>query len=96
MIFFDAIRYKVGMNPYAGLPLTTLTEGLTLAQTALMALGRGEAVAAIATGDKRISFMPTDTAVLEKHIAWMRAAIFALQYPAHARRRYAVARFPEC
>ena len=84
------------MNPYAGLPLTTLTEGLTLAQTALMALGRGEAVAAIATGDKRISFMPTDTAVLEKHIAWMRAAIFALQYPAHARRRYAVARFPEC
>ncbi len=63
------------MALYTGIPLLTLTEALTQAQTALPLLMRGEAVGAIATGDKRITFVPTTPAALEKHIRDLQAAI---------------------
>ena len=69
---------KWNMNPYAGLPSTTLTEALSLAQAALPALERGEAVASIATGDKRIAFFPTSPDYLRRQIRDLQAAIDAL------------------
>lgn len=66
------------MNIYAGLPAETLQEALALAQAALPPLLRGEAVGAIATGDKRITFVPTTPAALTRHIADLQAAITAL------------------
>ncbi len=84
------------MNPYTGLPLETLTEALSLAQAALPKLTRGEAVGAISTGDQRITFMPTTPEALMTDIGYLRQAIAALQNPNAVRRRYAVARFPQC
>ena len=66
------------MSLYAGVPLATLAEALSLAQTALPLLNRGESVGAIATGDKRITFVPTTPAALEKHIRDLQAAIARL------------------
>lgn len=63
------------MSLYSGIPLSTLAEALSLAQAALPALARGEAVASIATGDKRISFFPTSLSALEQHIRDLQAAI---------------------
>ena len=66
------------MAIYDGIPLNTLSEALTLAQAALPPLLRGEAVGALATGDKRIQFVPTSAALLEQHIRDLQAAIGAL------------------
>ncbi len=66
------------MSLYAGVPRETLAEALSLAQAALPLLARGEVVGAIATGDKRITFVPTTPAALEKHIRDLMAAIAAL------------------
>lgn len=66
------------MAIYDGIPLQTLSEALTLAQAALPPLLRGEAVGALATGDKRITFVPTTAALLEQHIRDLQAAISAL------------------
>ena len=57
------------------LALETLAEALAQAQAALPLLARGEAVGAIATGDKRITFVPTTPEALEKHIRDLMAAI---------------------
>jgi hypothetical protein len=84
------------MNPYLGLPLETLTEALALAQAALPTVSRGEAVTAIATGDQRISFAPTDANTLIQQIGYLRQAIAILENPTAPRRVYAVARFPQC
>lgn len=65
------------MSLYSGVPLETLAEALAQAQAALPLLARGEAVGAIATGDKRITFVPTTTEALEKHIRDLMAAIAA-------------------
>lgn len=65
------------MSLYAGIPPETLAEALSLAQAALPPLLRGEAVGALATGDKRITFVPTTPAALEKHIRDLMAAIAA-------------------
>lgn len=65
------------MSLYAGVPLETLAEALALAQAALPLLARGESVGAIATGDERITFVPTTPAALEKHIRDLQAAIVA-------------------
>lgn len=66
------------MSLYTGVPLVTLAEALSLAQTALPLVARGESVGALATGDKRITFVPTTPAALEKHIRDLQAAIAAL------------------
>jgi hypothetical protein len=66
------------MSIFAGIPLETLAEALSLAQAALPPLLRGEAVGAIATGDKRITFVPTTPAALAQHIRDLQAAIAAL------------------
>lgn len=66
------------MSLYTGVPLETLAEALSLAQAALPQLVRGEVVGAIATGDKRITFVPTTPEALEKHIRDLMAAIAAL------------------
>lgn len=66
------------MSLYAGIPLETLAEAIGLAQAALPPLLRGEAVGSLATGDKRITFVPTTPAALEKHIRDLQAAIAAL------------------
>ena len=63
------------MSLYSGVPLETLAEALAQAQAALPLLARGEAVGAIATGDKRITFVPTTPEALEKHIRDLMAAI---------------------
>lgn len=76
------------MSLYAGIPLETLTEALSLAQAALPPLLRGEAVGAIATGDKRITFVPTTPAALEKHIRDIQAAIAALTRGGWARKGF--------
>jgi hypothetical protein len=65
------------MSIFAGIPLETLAEALSLAQAALPPLLRGEAVGAIATGDKRITFVPTTPAALAQHIRDLQAAIAA-------------------
>lgn len=66
------------MSLYSGVPLETLAEALAQAQAALPLLARGEAVGAIATGDKRITFVATTPEALEKHIRDLMAAIAAL------------------
>lgn len=66
------------MALYTNVSLETLAEALSLAQTALPLLARGEAVGTLATGDKRITFVPTTPAALEKHIRDLQAAIAAL------------------
>lgn len=76
------------MSLYSGIPLETLAEALTLAQTALPMLLRGEAVGAIATGDKRITFVPTTPAALEKHIRDLQAAVAALSTNALPRKGF--------
>ena len=65
------------MSIFSGIPLQTLAEALALAQAALPLLARGEAVGAIATGDKRITFVPTTVALLSQHIRDLQAAIAA-------------------
>jgi hypothetical protein len=74
------------MAIYTGIPLGTLQEALVQAQTALPPLARGEAVAAIQTGDQRISFIPTTVALLEAHIRALQAAISLLTGGALARK----------
>ncbi len=76
------------MALYAGVPIETLTEALSLAQAALPLLARGESVGAIATGDKRITFVPTTPAALEKHIRDLQAAIAALAVGGWARKGF--------
>lgn len=76
------------MSLYAGIPLLTLSEALALAQAALPPLLRGEAVGALATGDKRITFVPTTPAALEKHIRDLQAAIAALSTGATPRKGF--------
>lgn len=83
---------------YDGVPLETLREQLALAQAALPLLSRGEAIGAIATGDKRITFVASSPASLKQHIADLQRAILALENPADAGHRmsFAVAVLPEC
>lgn len=76
------------MSLYAGIPPETLAEALSLAQAALPPLLRGEAVGALATGDKRITFVPTTPAALEKHIRDLQAAIAALAVGALPRKGF--------
>lgn len=63
---------------YTGIPLETLQEQLALAQAALFPLSRGEAVGTLATGDKRITFVPTTVESLQQHIRDLMAAIALL------------------
>ena len=76
------------MSLYAGVPLETLAEALSLAQAALPLLARGEVVGAIATGDKRISFVPTTPEALEKHILDLQNAIGALSGSGNRRKGF--------
>lgn len=63
---------------YTGIPLATLQEALAQAQAALFPLSRGEAVAAIATTDNKITFVPTTVDALKQHIRDLMAAIALL------------------
>lgn len=63
------------MSLYTGISIATLSEALVLAQAALPALERGEAVASIATGDNRIAFVPTTPAALRLSIRDLQRAI---------------------
>jgi hypothetical protein len=76
------------MALYTGVPLETLAEALSLAQAALPLVARGESVGALATGDQRITFVPTTPAALEKHIRDLQAAIAALTSGALARKGF--------
>ena len=76
------------MALYTGVPLETLAEALALAQAALPLLARGEAVGALATGDKRITFVPTTPEALEKHIRDLQAAIAVLSTGALPRKGF--------
>lgn len=81
---------------YTGVTLETLRADLALAQAALPLVERGESLASLAKGDKRLAFVPTEPAKLKLHIHELQLAIQALEYPAARSRGYAVARFTEC
>lgn len=84
------------MSLYDGVPLETLRADLALAQAALPLVERGESLASLGAGDKRLSFVPTEPAKLKLHIHELQQAIQALENPSAVRRGYAVARFTEC
>ena len=79
------------MAIYSGISLSTLQEALALAQAALPLLERGESVAAIATGDKRITFTPATPAALKIHIRELQTAIAISQGQSDPRARPSVA-----
>ena len=62
-------------NPYIGLPLSELNVLLSKAVTAMARVVLGEAIQSIASEEERIAFMLTTAETLERHIAWLRAAI---------------------
>lgn len=85
-----------GAMLYDGVPLETLRADLALAQAALPLVERGESLASLGAGDKRLAFVPTEPATLKIHILELQQAIQALENPSAVRRGYSVARFVEC
>ena len=81
---------------YTGVPIETLRADLALAQAALPLVERGESLASLGAGDKRLAFVPTEPDKLKVHILELLRAIDALENPSAVRRGYAVARFSEC
>ena len=81
---------------YTGVSLETLRADLALAQAALPLVERGESLASLGAGDKRLAFVPTEDDKLKVHILELLRAIDALENPTAVRRGYAVARFSEC
>lgn len=81
---------------YTGVPIETLRADLALAQAALPLVERGESLASLGAGDKRLAFVPTEADKLKVHILELLRAIDALENPSAVRRGYAVARFSEC
>lgn len=94
LILRAALAYD-GAMIYDGVPLETLRADLALAQAALPLLERGESLASLGAGDKRLSFVPTEPDKLRVHIAELQRAIYALEHPGYRPRGYAVASFAE-
>lgn len=81
---------------YTGVTLETLRADLALAQAALPLVERGESLASLAKGDKRLAFVPTEPAKLKLHIQELLRAIDAIENPSAVRRGWSAARFTEC
>ena len=81
---------------YTGVSIETLRADLALAQAALPLVERGESLASLGAGDKRLAFVPTEADKLKAHIMELMRAIDALENPSAVRRGWAAARFSEC